>query len=127
MNLNTPENPTLSAASARSPRKRPTRRGGGRGCFSRNNYVAEAAPKAPPGAKPGNRNAQRHGTFSREKQARAAARRHLIRKIERACRLVNRLARADCPPDLLAAHLDATLPSAADWKALDDPRAPLPL
>ncbi|MBV9540083.1 MAG: hypothetical protein JO167_02355 [Alphaproteobacteria bacterium] len=84
-------------------------------------------PKGRAGAKPGNRNARRHGVYSSEGRARAAAHRHVIRKLQRACQVVTLLKREGCSPDLLAAHLDATLPTRADWEALDDSRAPLPL
>jgi len=56
----------LAAAAARGPRKRPTPSPH----VARNNYIAE---RRPPGAKPGNRNAWRHGVFSRARRERRAA------------------------------------------------------
>jgi hypothetical protein len=64
--------PVLRAAARRLPRG--ARKDGGEGSTPapRNNYVADA-PKKPAGARPGNRNALKHGRFTAENRARHAA------------------------------------------------------
>jgi len=58
--------PIIIAATARKPRRRKT---GGQGApAARNNYLAQA-PKKPAGARPGNRNAWKHGGYSTQTRA----------------------------------------------------------
>ncbi len=87
--------PILRAALAKKIRGRaltPGREGGAPA--GENNFVAET-PKNPAGARPGNRNALKHGRYTREKRARMAEVRARIRQFTR--RVNAALARVEKP------------------------------